>query len=92
MTRVTGIGLSFEARDPAALRARYRTHLGIDAQECVGFAFRWSDSALPDREGVTVWSVFPAGSGHFDPSPALIMDPEGNRLALWEPPAGRFPG
>ena len=21
-----------------------------------------------------------------------VMDPEGNRIELWEPPAGRFPG
>jgi len=131
MTRVTGIGgIFFKARDPAALRAWYRTHLGIDVQEWGGFAFRWNDAALPDREGVTVWSVFPAESRYFDPSVApfmvnyrvadlvrvladlraegcvvddrtdesehgrfgWVMDPEGNRLELWEPPPGRFPG
>ena len=93
MTRVTGIGgVFFKARDP-------------------------------------VWSVFPAESTYFDPSPApfmvnyrvadlarvladlgaegcavdvrtdesehgrfgWVMDPEGNRVELWEPPAGPPP-
>jgi len=131
MTRVTGIGgIFFKARDPAALRAWYRAHLGIDVQEWGGYAFRWNPSAPSDREGVTVWSVFPAESQYFDPSPApfmvnyrvadlarvladlraegcavddrteesehgkfgWVMDPEGNRVELWEPPPGRLPG
>ncbi len=131
MTRVTGIGgIFFKARDPAALQAWYRTHLGIDVQAWGGCAFRWKDDALPGREGVTVWSVFPAESTYFDPSPApfmvnyrvadlarvlaelraegcavddrtdesehgrfgWVMDPEGNRVELWEPPAGPLPG
>lgn len=131
MTRVTGIGgIFFKARDPDALRTWYRTHLGIDAQAWGGVAFRWNDPAVPDRDGVTVWSVFPAESTYFDPSTAPFMvnyrvadlnrvltdlraegcvvddrteesefgkfgwvtDPEGNRLELWEPPPGRFPG
>jgi predicted enzyme related to lactoylglutathione lyase len=128
MTRVTGIGgIFFKARDPVALRAWYRTHLGIDIQEWGGCAFRWEDGA-PNRDGMTLWSVFPADSTYFDPSTApfmvnyrvadlarvlgdlraegcavddrteesefgkfgWVMDPEGNRLELWEPPPGRL--
>lgn len=130
MSRVTGIGgIFFKARDPEALRAWYRDHLGLDIQSWGGVTFRWSD-AEPDRPGVTVWSVFPEDSKYFDPSPApfmvnyrvsdlarvlaelraegcsvddkvdesdfgkfgWVMDPEGNRVELWEPPAGEFGG
>lgn len=130
MTRGTGVGGMFiQARDPVALRAWYRTHLGIDAHEWGGLAFRWADAA-PEGDGVTVWSVFPAESTYFAPSAApfmvnyrvadlgrllaerraegcavddrieesefgkfgWVMDPEGNRVELWEPSPGRFPG
>jgi catechol 2,3-dioxygenase-like lactoylglutathione lyase family enzyme len=131
MPRVTGIGgVFFKAKDPNALGAWYRDHLGLDIQSWGGVTFRWNDTALPEREGATVWSLFPASSKYFDPSPAgfmvnyrvadltrvladlraegctvddkveesefgkfgWVMDPEGNRLELWEPPLGRFPG
>ena len=43
MTRVTGIGgIFFQARDPVALRAWYRRHLGIDVQPWGGAAIRAS--------------------------------------------------
>jgi len=129
--RVVGIGGIFiKARDPDALRNWYRTHLGLDIQEWGGVTFQWDDSALPNRPGATVWSIFPESSKYFDPSPApfminyrvpdlgrvlqelraegcvvdekteesefgkfgWVMDPEGNRIELWEPPVGRFPG
>jgi hypothetical protein len=99
-------------------------------KEWGGVTFHWDDGHTPVGEGATVWSVFPATSRYFDPSPAQfminyrvpdleriraelrsegcdvdekveqsefgkfgwVMDPEGNRLELWEPPPGRFPG
>jgi hypothetical protein len=43
MTRVTGIGgIFFKSRDPAALRAWYQTHLGLNVEEWGGVAFRWT--------------------------------------------------
>jgi len=46
MKRVTGIGgIFFNAKDPVALRAWYKTHLGIDVQEWGSAAFRWTDEA-----------------------------------------------
>jgi catechol 2,3-dioxygenase-like lactoylglutathione lyase family enzyme len=131
MPRVTGIGGIFlKAQDPAVLGAWYRDHLGLDIQSWGGVTFRWVDPALPEREGATVWNLFPVSSKYFDPSSAgfmvnyrvadltqmlaelraegctvddkteesefgkfgWVMDPEGNRLELWEPPLGRFPG
>lgn len=131
MPRVTGIGgIFFKAKDPEALGAWYRDRLGLDVQSWGGTTFRWKDDAYPEREGATVWSLFPPSSKYFDPSTAgfmvnyrvadlaqvladlraegctvddkveeseygkfgWVMDPEGNRLELWEPPLGRFPG
>ncbi|MFH1177288.1 MAG: VOC family protein [Acidobacteriota bacterium] len=131
MQRVTGIGgIFFKASDAVALREWYRRHLGLDVQEWGGVTFRWHEPETPETEGATVWSVFPASSGYFDPSTApfmvnyrvadlaavlealraegctvdertetsefgkfgWVMDPEGNRVELWEPPPGRSPG
>jgi len=124
MKRVTGIGgVFFSAKDPAALRAWYKAHLGIDVQDWGGTAFRWADDA--GANGTTVWSV---GDGeYFAPSKApfmvnyrvadlhallaalrqegcnvldkvddsefgkfgWVMDPEGNKVELWQPPEGQ---
>ncbi len=122
MKRVTGIGgIFFKARDPAALRAWYKEHLGIDVQAWGGAAFTWSDT------GTTIWNVNDADGSYFAPSKASfminyrvadlhalvaalksegcevlekieeseygkfawVMDPEGNKVELWEPPPGQ---
>lgn len=127
MKRVTGIGgIFFTARDPVALRAWYKKHLGVDVQEWGGAAFRWTDEAGRPVGGTTIWSVA-ADGGDFAPgtSPFMInyrvenlaellaalrnegcqvlektddsdygkfgwvMDPEGNKVELWEPPEGQ---
>jgi len=125
MKRVTGIGGIFlRAKDPAALGAWYKTHLGIDVQAWGGAIFRWVDDKGEPMGGTTTWSV---GDGsYFAPSQASfmvnyrvadlhglldqlrkegcpvmdktdqseygkfgwVMDPEGNKIELWEPPAG----
>jgi catechol 2,3-dioxygenase-like lactoylglutathione lyase family enzyme len=131
MTRVTGIGgVFFKAKDPDALRAWYRTHLGLAIDDWGGVTFRWHTPSRPEAEGVTVWSIFAMDTKYLDPSPASfminyrvddldrvlaelraegcevddkvdvsefgkfgwVMDPERNRIELWEPPPGRFPG
>lgn len=126
MKRVTGIGgVFFSAKEPVALRAWYKTHLGIDVQEWGGAAFRWVDEAGAPAGGTTVWSI---GEGsYFAPSKApfmvnyrvadlqaliealrqegcqvldkveeseygkfgWVMDPEGNKVELWQPPEGQ---
>ena len=127
MKRVTGIGgIFFHARDPAALRAWYGRHLGIDVQAWGGAAFSWLDAAGQPAGGTTIWSIGQAGSDHFAPGTASFMinyrvddlnallqalrdegfqvldktddgefgkfgwviDPEGNKVELWEPPPG----
>lgn len=127
MARVTGIGGIFlTAKDPKALIAWYRDHLGIPVESWGGTAFRWAG----EPEGLTVWSVSKASPDYFAPSKATFMvnyrvadlhrvlaelraegcevmekvdesefgkfgwviDPEGNKVELWEPPPGKFPG
>ena len=128
MQRVTGIGgIFFSAKDPAALRAWYARHLGIDVQPWGGTAFTWSDAAGNPAAGTTVWSIGADDGKHFAPSSSTfmvnyrvadlaallqalrdegcdvvgtsddsgfgrfgwVMDPEGNKVELWEPPPGQ---
>jgi len=127
MKRVTGIGgIFFQAKDPVALRAWYKRHLGIDVQEWGGTAFAWTDGAGNPVRGTTIWSIAAADAGTFAPgrSPFMVnyrvaelapllqvlkeegcqvldkaedsefgkfgwvIDPEGNKIELWEPPSG----
>jgi predicted enzyme related to lactoylglutathione lyase len=125
MERVTGIGgIFFKAKDPKALAAWYREHLGLDATD-FGAIFRWQDDPAA-ATAVTVWAPFPEDTKYFAPSTAAFlinfrvrdldamlaqlrsagvevdervsseengrfgwaMDPEGNRIELWEPAPG----
>jgi predicted enzyme related to lactoylglutathione lyase len=128
MKRVTGIGgVFFKAKDPAALGAWYRQHLGIDVQPWGGASFEWTDDAGNPTGGTTAWLIGGADSQQFAPSSSpfmvnyrvqdldallralrdegcnvlekaddseygkfgWVMDPEGNKVELWEPPAGQ---
>lgn len=128
MKRVTGIGgIFFHAKDPVALRAWYKRHLGIDVQEWGGAAFTWTDEAGKPTGGTTIWSVGAHDNNHFAPGTASFMvnyrvedlasllqalkdegchvlektddseygkfgwviDPEGNKVELWQPPSGQ---
>jgi catechol 2,3-dioxygenase-like lactoylglutathione lyase family enzyme len=124
MKRVTGIGgIFFKSRDPQALAAWYRDHLGLTLEPWGGVAFRWADDS---PTGTTIWNAFPADTAYFDPGSASFMvnfrvadlhallaalraegcqvedrteesefgkfgwvvDPEGHKIELWQPPAG----
>jgi predicted enzyme related to lactoylglutathione lyase len=128
MRRVTGIGgIFFQAKDPVALRAWYKKHLGVDVQEWGGTAFVWADADGNPTKGTTVWSIGAADGNHFAPGKAPFMinyrvenlsellqalreegcevldrmddsdygkfgwviDPEGNKVELWQPPPGQ---
>jgi predicted enzyme related to lactoylglutathione lyase len=70
MERVTGIGgVFFKARDPRALAAWYRQHLGIpiDANQTYGML---ASAAAGEP---TVWSAFPETTQYFEPSSAPFM-------------------
>jgi predicted enzyme related to lactoylglutathione lyase len=128
MKRVTGIGgIFFHGKDPVALRAWYKRHLGIDVQEWGRAAFTWTDEAGNPARGTTIWSIGGADSKQFAPSTSSFMvnyrvedlasllqalrdegchvlektddseygkfgwviDPEGNKVELWQPPPGQ---
>ncbi len=121
MERVLGIGgIFFKAKDPARLKAWYRDHLGLPADE-------QGETMFPMQGGpgsFLIWAPFPEDTTYFEPSKApfmlnfrvkdlhamlaqlraagatvdekvqeepygkfgWVMDPEGNRIELWEPP------
>ena len=122
--QVTGIGgIFFKARDPEALAAWYRAHLGLPDQGWPGVAFDWREPDTKARRGMTIWSPFAQDTSYFAPSQAAfminyrvddldalvakleaadiavehpsepdpngrfawVMDPEGNKIELWEP-------
>ncbi|MBO9717593.1 MAG: VOC family protein [Pseudoxanthomonas sp.] len=124
MKRVTGIGgIFFKAKDPAALAAWYRDHLGLDVAGWNGAIFEWGGEGSP--AGMTIWSPFAADTDYMAPGTASFMvnfrvadlgallaalraegcnvldtfetseqgkfgwviDPEGNKVELWEPAA-----
>ena len=74
MKRVTGIGgIFFKAKDPKALQAWYKRHLGIDVQEWGGAAFTWTDGDGKPYAGTTAWSVTSMQSDQFAPSNSTFM-------------------
>ena len=95
MKRVTGIGgIFFNANDAPALKAWYKRHLGIDVQEWGGTTFmvnyRVDDlHALVKvlrEEGCNVLEkIDDSEYGKF----AWVIDPEENKVELWQPPAGQ---
>ncbi len=128
MKRVTGIGgIFFKAKDPKALAAWYKLHLGMNVEEWGGVAFRWKDESNPEGGGTTIWNPFKEDTSYFAPSTSNFMvnyrvedlhallatlraegvqvedkvdeseygkfgwviDPEGNKLELWQPPPGQ---
>ena len=128
MKRVTGIGgIFFKARDAEAMRAWYKTHLGIDVQAWGGAAFDWVDDEGKPAGGTTAWCLSAMADDSYAPSTASFMvnyrvadldgvllallaegctvvgnseeseygkfgwvlDPEGNKVELWQPPPGQ---
>jgi len=74
MKRVTGIGgVFFKSKDPKALGAWYREHLGIGVEEWGGAAFRWASPENPSGTGTTIWSPFKEDTEYFAPSQATFM-------------------
>jgi predicted enzyme related to lactoylglutathione lyase len=107
MQRVTGIGgIFFKARDPAALGAWYRDHLGREAGMTIWSAFKNDTTYLEPgtasfmvnfrvadldallialrAEGCDVQDrTEESEQGKF----GWVIDPEGNKVELWQPPA-----
>ena len=122
--KVTGIGgVFFKAKDPQALQAWYRDHLGIDVQVWGGAVFEHGRADRATTTAATAWRIAPLDDESFAPSSAPFMinylvddltgllvklradgcdvvgefdeaeqgkfawviDPEGNKIELWQP-------
>jgi predicted enzyme related to lactoylglutathione lyase len=70
MERILGIGgVFFKARDPQALAAWYREHLGVPVE--AGQTYGMLTSAAQGEP--TVWSAFPADTAYFGAGPSPFM-------------------
>jgi predicted enzyme related to lactoylglutathione lyase len=68
--RVLGIGGVFlKARDPQALAAWYREHLGVPVEASQTYGIFTSQAASEK----TVWSTFPVDTAYFGPGSAPFM-------------------
>lgn len=87
--RITGLGgVFFKAKDPKALAAWYRDVLGLPLEAWGGAALRYAvddmDAFLARLRAKGVAILKQADddpNGRF----AWILDPEGNKIELWEP-------
>jgi len=71
--KVIGLGgIFFKSPDQKNLTAWYADRLGMkDNGE--GVLFRWREHEAPDREHLSVWSIFRQDSKYFDPSKSSFM-------------------
>jgi catechol 2,3-dioxygenase-like lactoylglutathione lyase family enzyme len=71
--RILGIGgVFFKSADRDQMRDWYAKHLGLDGKG-QGVMLPWREHDDPQKEHVTVWTVFPATTHYFDPSHAPFM-------------------
>ena len=71
--RILGIGgVFFKSANRDQMREWYATHLGL-VDKGQGAMLPWRERDNPQKEHVTVWTVFSASSKYFDPSPAAFM-------------------
>jgi catechol 2,3-dioxygenase-like lactoylglutathione lyase family enzyme len=71
--RILGIGgVFFKSANRDQMREWYSKHLGL-ADKGQGAMLPWREHDDPQKEHVTVWSVFPTSTHYFDPSPAPFM-------------------
>ena len=83
MKRVTGLGgFFFKTPDVKRSREWYAKHLGIPfAEGWDGWAFEWQNAKGEKADPIRDDGEF----GKF----AWVYDPDGNKVELWEPPAGQ---
>jgi predicted enzyme related to lactoylglutathione lyase len=73
MKKVTGIGgIFFKCKDPKAVTAWYREHLGVDTNP-YGATFEWYEGAASTKKGQTQWAPFPETTKYFEPSTRDFM-------------------
>src|SRR5581483_1734725 len=71
--RILGIGgVFFKSANRDQMREWYSKHLGL-VDKGGRVMLPWREHDDPQKEHVTVWTVFPASSNYFDPGPAPFM-------------------
>jgi catechol 2,3-dioxygenase-like lactoylglutathione lyase family enzyme len=71
--RILGIGgIFFKSTHRDEMREWYAKHLGL-ADTGHGAMLPWRERDDPQKEHVTVWTIFPASTHYFDPSSAAFM-------------------
>ena len=71
--RILGIGgIFFKSANPEQMQHWYAKHLGL-ADSGHGVMLPWRERDNPEREQVTVWSIFQGSTTYFEPSSASFM-------------------
>jgi len=71
--RIIGIGgVFFKTANRDQMREWYAKHLGL-ADKGYGAMLPWREHDDPQKEHVTVWTIFPSSSDYFDPGHAPFM-------------------
>jgi catechol 2,3-dioxygenase-like lactoylglutathione lyase family enzyme len=71
--RILGIGgVFFKSANRDQMREWYSKHLGL-VDKGAGVNLPWREHDEPQKEHVTVWTVFPASTTYFDPGQAPFM-------------------
>ena len=71
--RILGIGgVFFKSANRDQMREWYAKHLGL-ADTGQGAMLPWREHDDPQKEQVTVWTIFPDSTKYLDPSPAPFM-------------------
>jgi predicted enzyme related to lactoylglutathione lyase len=71
--KVTGIGgVFFKCKDPKAIKAWYKTHLGLNTDQ-YGTSFEWRQAVDSTKKGYTQWAPFSEKTKYFEPSEKDFM-------------------
>jgi catechol 2,3-dioxygenase-like lactoylglutathione lyase family enzyme len=72
--RILGIGgIFFKSANRDQTREWYAKHLGL-ADKGSGAMLRWREHDDPQKERVTVWTVFPASTDYFAPNQPFMVN------------------
>jgi len=72
--RIVGIGgIFFKSANRDPMREWYAKHLGL-ADRGHGAMLPWREHDDPQKEHVTVWTIFPSSTNYFEPSQPLMIN------------------
>jgi catechol 2,3-dioxygenase-like lactoylglutathione lyase family enzyme len=72
--RILGIGgVFFKSANRDQMREWYSKHLGI-TDKGGGATLPWRDHDNPQKERVTVWTIFPNSTNYFDPKQPFMVN------------------